>query len=578
MFLRRNTSLLVIEIFIILFTIPTFYSYNGKINVRGKLIDINGNPISDAQVKIYRNDVLIFQTETGNEGTFSFYVEREVVLVRFQAHGYEVKEIKLDLSSKTALTYWMGEIILDYSIKIVPGGNIFRTEQGEFLQIPVLIMNDGYEKETCLVEIKTPTDWRAQFVSSNGLRIEGFSIIPGARETFNLKVQVPRNALGSYNITLIIRGFFVHKAPIEVIVEKKDWKLIEAEFIDATALRDSQVIFNFKIVNNLGERAVLELSVDAPQNWRTDIRDNSNRSFTTVFLEPDESVSAFIKVRIPPDAKYGKEIITLRACGLGVCSTIDFTIHVVEGYDDIQLFSTHPFTSAYAGSMANIKVKVRNEGLSGTIVSFDVKDLPETYTFTIRDKKGNIVNQLFLESGSEEELEINILIPTGTEPGFVQFTLTAKGETSEAKINLGINILGRYELKVLTENFYLETTAGSKQKFYVDVKNSGHTVISNLRIIITDTPQKIKVNVEPKDIPLLMPGETGRFTLVVNVEPEIPSGDYFVEFKIESASATIARSLRVNVKPREEIAYLSLITVVFIIVALAFLYRRYGRR
>ncbi|OYT28168.1 MAG: hypothetical protein B6U95_04625 [Thermofilum sp. ex4484_82] len=168
---------IVIEIFIILFTIPTFYSYNGKINVRGKLIDINGNPISDAQVKIYRNDVLIFQTETGNEGTFSFYVEREVVLVRFQAHGYEVKEIKLDLSSKTALTYWMGEIILDYSIKIVPGGNIFRTEQGEFLQIPVLIMNDGYEKETCLVEIKTPTDWRAQFVSSNGLRIEGFSEI-----------------------------------------------------------------------------------------------------------------------------------------------------------------------------------------------------------------------------------------------------------------------------------------------------------------------------------------------------------------------------------------------------------------
>ncbi len=563
---------------ILLASVGRAIPYQKKINVKGKLVDVGGNPIPEATVKVYRGDTLISQVKTGSEGDFSFYVEREVILIKFLAPGYEAKEIKLDLSLTEAVTYWLGEVELDYAVEITPSGNKFRTKQGEVLKIPLTISNKGYEKEVCLVEIKTPAGWEAELVTSEGLRVEGFSITPGAENYYNLVVYVPRTAVGHYTVTLSILGVFTHRVPIDIIVERRDWKLIEAEYIDALALKDSQVVFNFKVVNNLGESAALELSAEAPEGWRAEVRDKEGRPFSTVFLEPGQYIEAHLRIRVPPEASYGKEVITLKACGLGVCSVINFTINVVEGYDDVQLQTATPFTSAYAGGIARFKVKVRNEGLSSTVVSFRLEGLPEAYTYTLRDKNGNIIGQIYLESGGEEEIEISIPIPVGTEPGFICFTLVAKGETSEAKSELGINILGKYELKILTENFYMEATAGSKEKFYLNVKNTGYNAISNVKVTITSVPKNIEVEVDPKEIPAIMPGETGRFVLTVSVSPEATAGDYFIEFKVEAEDISIIRLLRIGVRQRGEIAYVGLIMIVLVIIALAFLYRRYGQR
>ncbi|RLE72420.1 MAG: hypothetical protein DRJ37_02915 [Thermoprotei archaeon] len=575
--LQKKVILLTLVLLVITATIRAI-PYQKKVNVRGRLVNIEGRPILNAIVEVYRGDTLILRTETGVNGDFSFYVEREAILIKILARGYEYKEIKIDLSLSEAVTYRLGEIKLDYGLRITPSGNKFKTRQGEILNIPLTISNNGYEVETCLVEVETPEKWRAELTTSEGLRVEGFSIEPGDTNFYNLVVYIPRTAQGCYRVTLILLGVFTYEVPIDISVEKKEWRLIEAEYIDALALRGSEVVFDFRVVNNLGESAMLELLAEAPEDWRVEIKDQDGRAFSKVFLEPEQSIEGVLRVKIPPEADYGKDIITLKACGLGVCSSINFTVNVVEGYDDIQLSIETPFASAYAGSTARFKIKVRNEGLSGAIVSFELKNLPETYTYTLRDKNGNIIGQMYLESGGEEEVEISIPVPVGAEPGFIRFTLVAKGETSMAKSELGINILGKYELRILTENFYMEATAGSKEKFYLNIKNTGYNAVSNIKVTIVSVPKNLEVEVDPKEIPVLMPGETGRFVLVISVSPEATAGDYFVEFKVEAEDISIIRLLRVSVRQRGEIAYIGLIMIVLVIIVLAFFYRRYGRR
>ncbi|RLE62119.1 MAG: hypothetical protein DRJ38_10230 [Thermoprotei archaeon] len=569
-------------LFMLILLLATFLSeaapYQGKVNVRGKLVDKKGNPIPNATIEVYRGDTLILRIKTKANGDFSFYVEREIILIKILARGYELKEIRIDLSLSKAVTYRLEDIKLDYGLKVTPSGNKFKTKQGEILNIPVKIVNNGYEEETCLVEFETPEGWRAELTTNEGLRVEGFSILPGDTNFYNLVVYVPKTAKGHYKIKLILLGIFTHEIPIDISVEEKDWKLIEAEYIDAIALKASEVIFNFKVINNLGESAILKLLAEAPEGWRVEIRDKDYRPFSVVFLEPGQSIEAILRIKIPSEASYGKEIVTLKVCGLGVCSAINFTINIVEGYDDIQVSVATPFASAYAGSTAKFKVKIRNEGLSGTVVSFELQGLPETYMYTIRDKNGNIIGQIYLESGEEEEIELSIPVPIGAEPGFIRFTLTAKGETSEAKSELGINVLGKYELKILTENFYIEATAGSKEKFYLNVKNTGYNAISNIKVSIISVPRNIEVGIDPKEIPVLMPGETGRFVLTISVSPEATAGDYFVEFSVEAEDISIIRLLRISVRQRGEIAYIGLIMIVLVIIVLAFFYRRYGRR
>ena len=154
----------------------------------------------------------------------------------------------------------------------------------------------------------------------------------------------------------------------------------------------------------------------------------------------------------------------------------------------------------------------------------------------------------------------------------------ARGETSSDRLRLGLNVLGEYKLKVLTQNFYVSVTVGSREKFVVKVKNAGNSPLKDLTLTPYDVPEGIKVDVEPDVIASLLPRQEETFVLTIDVSPKLAAGFYHIPLVIESKGIREERVLKVDVRPKGEHVYVGALLLLIGVFVVVFVWRKYGRR
>jgi uncharacterized membrane protein len=197
----------------------------------------------------------------------------------------------------------------------------------------------------------------------------------------------------------------------------------------------------------------------------------------------------------------------------------------------------------------------------------------------IYDEKNNVVSSILLKPNEIRKLMIKINIPPKIEPSIINASLFIKTNNMENNYPFLLNIVGKYEISYVTENFYTETFAGDIASFVLDIKNTGYSTLTNVAVEIIDVPSSFNVKINPSLIPTLQPLETGRFIFSIDVPPETNAGDYYVTIKIVSNQVeSIYRLIHVAVKQRTETIYIGIVIISIAFIVLFFLYRKYGRR
>ncbi|MGB9718180.1 MAG: NEW3 domain-containing protein [Thermoproteota archaeon] len=544
--------------------------------VLGSVRDINGNPLSYVAVTIYDSSgAFITKTWTLINGDFAISLDRGTYRIQLEKRGYEVKTITVSLNRPSVD---LGEIILDYSLRVSISQTYLRVESFSEVSIPISIENKGSGEETVTILVEAPEDWDSG-VYSGSAEVVNLTLSQGSAQNLNLKIRVPYSAQGLYSLKIRVLGSIVQEKTVSLYVEKASLQILASTYPVAQAQPGSTVVFDLTVRNVLSERLTGAISLGLPAGWTGSIVKSDGNVLYGVSLGSGESVNFKAKINVPVETASGsyEAIILLKTKDFD--STFPLTVIVVKGTPSLKLRTDTPYIDAYAGGTASYPIEVENTGDSDGVASINVTGLPSGYNWVVKDSSGSVVSKLYVKAGEVKKLNVIVSIPPLAEPDVLSIVLEANTDGFVDRLKLGLGILGRYSVAYVTQNFYCETTAGDTTVFQVEVKNTGYSSLSNLKLGVSDIPDGFDVKVDPSVVPLLKPQENTVFSLTITSDADISAGDYYVTLSLGAdQSQATARSLHIYVKQRGEILLIGALIAVVMIGVLLVIYRRYGRR
>jgi uncharacterized membrane protein len=402
---------------------------------------------------------------------------------------------------------------------------------------------------------------------------------PGSSKTLSLEVWVPYSSSGLCNLTVRATGWTTQERNVSIYVNKVDPQVLSSKYPIARATPGSTVTFDLTISNVLTKRFTSAVIVDCPTDWAATLTRGDGSGLYGLSLEPGSSLQAELELDVPVTASPGDYQVVVSVSTPDFESHLQLTVTVVTGEPKPRLRTELPYVDAYAGNAATYSITLANIGNLDGIISIALEGLPSGYAWTAKESGGSVVSKVYLRAGESKELSVVVTIPPLAEPDVKELTLKASAGDLVDQLNLRLGILGSYGLSYVTQNFYVESSAGRSGTFQVSVRNSGYSSLTNVKLQASDVPDGFEVSVDPGVVLLLTPQGTATFTVTFTTEATISAGDYYVTLSLAADQYQVsARSLHIYVKQSAEVVYVGAGIAVVVVAALLLVYRKYGRR
>src|SRR5262245_7009907 len=186
----------------------------------------------------------------------------------------------------------------------------------------------------------------------------------------------------------------------------------------------------------------------APANWTAELR-GDNRVVGAAFVDPNESVSFDLDVKVPADAKPGKYDITLGATGGGNDLTLPITIDVVAPQAaQLKLEPKLPILRGTARSNFEFQVKVTNDSSDDVTLNLAAA-APEGFETVFKEGYGSQeLTSLPMKAGESKDVSASVKPPQNTQAGKYPVRLGFSTEKTSAEADVGLDITGQPEVNI----------------------------------------------------------------------------------------------------------------------------------
>jgi len=188
-----------------------------------------------------------------------------------------------------------------------------------------------------------------------------------------------------------------------------------------------------------------------------------------------------------------------------------------------------------------------------------------------------------LDANSRESLKLVAVPLVKQEPGEYTFKATFKsaieGDSLEESIEFTAVITATYEIDLSTKSGRLSTelTAGKDNHYKLILTNNSSTSVENITLSSTE-PEGWQVDFDEKEIESIEAGEKQEIDVVINPPEKTIAGDYMLTFKASSENSTDEIELRVTVETPTIWGIVGIGIIVIVIVGVAIIFTRLGRR
>jgi len=188
-----------------------------------------------------------------------------------------------------------------------------------------------------------------------------------------------------------------------------------------------------------------------------------------------------------------------------------------------------------------------------------------------------------LESYKGESL--NLLAGAGTpqEPGEydlkVTFKSAAEGDTLEKSIEFTAVLTATYEITLTpkTEIYSTDITAGKDNHYKLILSNDSSTSVENISLT-SNEPEGWQVDFDKEKIDSIEAGEKEEIDVVINPPEKTIAGDYMLTFTASGEKSTDGAEIRVTVETPTIWGIIGIGIIVIVIVGVAIIFTRLGRR
>lgn len=231
-----------------------------------------------------------------------------------------------------------------------------------------------------------------------------------------------------------------------------------------------------------------------------------------------------------------------------------------------------------------VSVQVENTGVVNQTFNLSSKGSPGIST-GFSYQRFNVSN-IFVPAGEEKTIETIIDAAEDADIGLQNLTIVADSGQTRAEERLLLSIVEKQEseeeisrLSLDLAEQYKRTNPGKELTVPVTVRNSGRTTLENVNITV-EGPDGWESTIRPSEISSMEQYRSSRATVSISPPANVEPGDYFVDISASSDQVGVEEpsQLRVNISEKSGLRYVGVGLMVFSLLTLVLVYRRFGRR
>jgi len=188
-----------------------------------------------------------------------------------------------------------------------------------------------------------------------------------------------------------------------------------------------------------------------------------------------------------------------------------------------------------------------------------------------------------LKNATEESLRVVALPLIDMEPGEFDIKViiksTIEDDPLEGSTELKAIVTSTYKMDLKTKSGRLSTevTSGKDNHYKLIITNNGSSNIENISLS-SNEPEGWKIKFDTEEIEVLEAGEDIEIDANISPADKAIAGDYVVKFSASSDNAEDDIELRITVETPTIWGIIGIAVIVIVIVGVAFIFARLGRR
>src|SRR5450432_3900843 len=316
-----------------------------------------------------------------------------------------------------------------------------------------------------------------------------------------------------------------------------------------------------------------------PTGWTAYVRGGGN-IVSAIYAGGATAASVDLSVVVPQTATPGTSTLTVTATSDQGTKKLDIDVIVlgVTGgaitltSDFPQLSGAPSSTFTYSVTLANTGTQketytLQGQGADGWTVSVHPSSNAQALTDTV-------------DGGATDTLSVTAQPPASVPAGAYPLQVTATAGAQTGNVQLEADVTGTPALTIGTPNqapLNAQITAGSTGTIALVVTNSGSTVLTNVAVT-AGAPTGWTSTFAPATIATIQPGASAPVTVTVKPSSDALAGDDDVTFTATSGAATGNVDIRTTIQTSPLWGFIGIALIVLVILALGWVFRRFGRR
>ena len=342
------------------------------------------------------------------------------------------------------------------------------------------------------------------------------------------------------------------------------------------------------IIKNTGRsnETVMLKVVEKPKGWKAEVKSYGN-VIDGVFVAEDDSKSLTFSAapvgdakKLPP-GKYHFAVNCYTTDGF-FKHTVKLDVTVLAGKkaeEGIKLTTSYPVLRGPSDAKFEFSLEVNNDSEKDAVFNLAAV-APEGWDVSFKpayeDKQ---ISSLRIKASQNQSVGVVVNPPRDAKAGDYPIKVKVSSGKAKAEAVLKVLLTGTFKIKALTTSGLLSvaTQGGQPASMSLYVRNEGSALQKEIKFL-SFKPENWKVEFKPEKVQNLKPGDVKQVEMSIIPAEDALVGDYSVAVNVEGEKSNSTLEIRTTVKASSAWGWVGVIIILLVIVGLAIIFRRLGRR
>jgi uncharacterized repeat protein (TIGR01451 family) len=335
----------------------------------------------------------------------------------------------------------------------------------------------------------------------------------------------------------------------------------------------------FDLALTASSTTTVDLAVTGvPDGWTATFQGGGN-VVSQVTARTDEAPELTLNVIVPTGTTDGDYPLTIEVDSATGSVNLPVEVTVQGGAGGVvTLTPDFPGLRGSTSDTFTFNVDIKNDTPSEVQLELGAEG-PIGWSVDARPQSQSQASTIAVDTGATGRVTVTATPAASAAAGLYDLRVTARGGGVDVETPLQVQITGSFAVELTTPDQRLnaDVTAGQPAQFPIWVFNTGSADLVNVAVSATP-PSGWDVTFDTEAISTIAAGDYATVNATITPSGEAIAGDYQITFRASSDDASATMEIRSSVSPSAFGGLVGIGLIVLTLAALAWVFRRFGRR